>query len=237
MDNFWEDELKAGYYDKTLNEGLKKKRGIQANWHNLTFLEVSKFLDKNLDHLDYACGPGTLIGKYSKSNSIGVDISIKQIEYANSKYGNIAKFCSLEEFSNLYDDKKYDVITVVGLLEFITNDEIKNLVNKLESLLRKDGTIIMTTPNYNIPMRILEKLVNRFGKVNYNNQHINRLNYKKIHELKFDNVFSKIEVFNVVNIGIFFSFISIKLEMKINNYISKLFNKRFGYITFLVLNK
>lgn len=237
MDNFWENDLKAGYYDKILSNGLKKKRGIQANWHNLTFLEASKFLSENLDHLDYACGPGTLIGKYSKSNSIGIDISESQIRYANSVYGNVGNFYSLKQFDNLDSNKKYDVITVIGLLEFITDDEIYNLINKLKSLLKNNGKIIMTTPNYNFFMRFVQKLVDFFGKVNYKNQQINRLNYKKVKKLNFEQIFSNVDIYNAVNIGVFFSFFSINLGNKINNYLLNLFNKRFGLITFLVLSK
>ena len=37
MNEFWIEDLEAGYYDKALNNGLRKKRGIQSNWHNTTF--------------------------------------------------------------------------------------------------------------------------------------------------------------------------------------------------------
>ena len=40
MNNFWESELEAGYYDKVLEEGSQKNKGIQANWHNITQLYV-----------------------------------------------------------------------------------------------------------------------------------------------------------------------------------------------------
>tara|TARA_B100000902_G_C27318207_1_gene922610 strand:+ start:383 stop:1096 length:714 start_codon:yes stop_codon:yes gene_type:complete len=236
MDNFWENALNPGYYDKILNNGLKKKRGIQANWHNLTFLETSKYLSENLDHLDYACGPGTLIGRYSKSKSIGIDISKNQIQFANSEYGKFGKFYTLEKFETLSSNKKYDVITVLGLIEFITDDEINNLINKLKKILKKDGKIILTTPNYHLSMKFLEKLINLFGKVDYKNQHINRLNDKKIQRLNFHKLFSSVEIYNDVNIGVFFSFISINLGKKINNFISRLFKRRFGLITFLVLS-
>ena len=33
-------------------------------------------------HLDFACGPGTFIGNYLSLDSIGVDISVKQINFA-----------------------------------------------------------------------------------------------------------------------------------------------------------
>ena len=56
MNNFWESELEAGYYDKVLEEGLKKNKGIQANWHNITQLYVRKYIKNDSNHLDYACG-------------------------------------------------------------------------------------------------------------------------------------------------------------------------------------
>ena len=39
MSNFWDDILPSNYYDKNLKIGLRKNRGIQSNWHNLTFLK------------------------------------------------------------------------------------------------------------------------------------------------------------------------------------------------------
>ena len=46
----------------------------------------------------------------------------------------------------------------------------------LYSLINDKGKLILTTPNYTISMRILEKLLNILGQVNYKNQHINRFN-------------------------------------------------------------
>ena len=48
-------------------------------------------------HLDYACGPGTFIGNYKLNNSIGVDISLKQINFANEKYFDKGDFFILDE--------------------------------------------------------------------------------------------------------------------------------------------
>ena len=41
MNNFWQDQIPSGYYDEILLKGLNTGRGIQSNWHNITFLEVS----------------------------------------------------------------------------------------------------------------------------------------------------------------------------------------------------
>ena len=82
MSEFWINQVTPGYYDQILIKGVKKKSGIQSNWHNITFKKISKLITSKSEHLDYACGPGTFIGNYLKSNSIGVDISQQQIDYA-----------------------------------------------------------------------------------------------------------------------------------------------------------
>ena len=82
MSNFWDEQFPHDYYDKNLLKGLSINRGLQSNWHNITFLLVKKNIKTNANHLDYACGPGSFIGLYLENNCIGVDISKKQIEYA-----------------------------------------------------------------------------------------------------------------------------------------------------------
>ena len=57
---------------------------FKHNFHQLD--EVKTFCKENNVHLDYACGPGTFIGKYVKKNSLGIDLSKDQIEYASDKY-------------------------------------------------------------------------------------------------------------------------------------------------------
>lgn len=82
MSDFWESSLEPGYYDIVLHDGIKRGKGIQTNWHRETLLHCQKYIEKTYKHLDYACGPGTLIGKFSQADSIGVDLAEKQIDYA-----------------------------------------------------------------------------------------------------------------------------------------------------------
>ena len=161
MNDFWEHQVEPGYYDKILNDGLIKKRGIQSNWHNLTFLKMSRFISSEKNHLDFACGPGTFIGKYLSSRSIGVDISKLQIDYAKNKYGSIGEFYTNENFEMNNYDEEFDVVTVIGLLEFINEDQTIELLNNLNSVTRPGGKLYFTTPNYNGLMFLLEKIVLR----------------------------------------------------------------------------
>ena len=49
MSNFWRNEIKEGYYDKILINGLDQNKGIQANWHNITFQKVKSYLKEGTE--------------------------------------------------------------------------------------------------------------------------------------------------------------------------------------------
>ena len=85
----------------------------------------------NTNHLDYACGPGTLVGLFSQTKSIGVDISEKQIKFANKNYSHKGEFKLVNNFDFSKILNKFDVVTVLGLLEFLNEDEIIDLISKL----------------------------------------------------------------------------------------------------------
>ena len=156
MSEFWEGDLKTGYYDKVLTSGLKKNRGIQANWHNITFSRVKKYLSKNISHLDYACGSGSLIGLYSQSSSVGFDISENQINYANSTYQGKGNFYTIDNLDLREHHEKYDIITVLGLLEFLENDITRWCNNDIPLVFEFTPKLI------NILNRICPKPFNRF---------------------------------------------------------------------------
>ena len=48
--------------------------------------DTRKYHTSSKVHLDYACGPGTQIGLFSNSKSLGYDLSEKQVKYAIKKY-------------------------------------------------------------------------------------------------------------------------------------------------------
>ena len=80
---------------------------------------------------------------------IPVDISKSQIDYAQKKYDKNCDFLTLEVFKFKDYENTFDVITVLGLFEFIDDDEVNRLLNKFYSLLKNGGKLIITTPNFN----------------------------------------------------------------------------------------
>ena len=237
MSKFWNDSLEDGYYDKILTLGLSKNRGIQANWHNLTFSKVKNYLHTNTKHLDYACGSGTLIGLYSEAVSIGFDISQRQINYANKKYRQKANFYLTTELDFRKNKNKYDVITVLGLLEFLDKKENIEIINNLYGLLKPNGKLILTTPNFTSTMYLLEIVINIFGGISYQDQHINKLNKTKLKYLLSQTDFNEIKVQKLINFPVFLSFISIKFAEKFNTFVGKVTSNNVGYLLFAELTK
>lgn len=237
MTNFDYENIPIGYYDDVLQKGLSNGKGIQANWHNKKFLSVYELIQNYKVHLDYGCGPGTFIGNYSRLESVGVDISEIQISFAKKKYGTNFDFFNTSQIQQENFNKKFDVITSIELIEHLTDEEILKLLDDLYDLLDEGGILVLTTPNFSSTYSLIELAVNIFGKVSYKEQHINKFNKSRLLELLNQSNFEKIEISKIMNYGIFFSFFSIKLALKINDFFENLFNNNLGFLFLVQLKK
>jgi len=230
MNKFWDDELPASYYDDNLISGLNKNRGIQANWHNITFQKVKSLMPQTGKHLDYACGPGSFIGNYLNLDSVGVDISINQINVANSKYSDKGKFLVDVDFDFNDYQNYFDVVTVIGLLEYLDDKETKNLINNLNSTLKDNVKIIFTTPNYAGLMKYLEKIMHFLGPVDYSSQNITNYNQRKLKQLFSEYSDNRVEINRFLNLGITFSVINLILASKLVMLIDKFSLNKKGFL-------
>ena len=236
-ENFWKEDISIGYYDTILEKGIKKQRGFQSNWHNSTFLKVKTFVGDDSNHLDYACGPGTFVGKYTNANSICVDLIDQQVEFGKKKYGDKGNFIFYKDFDKEKYKNYFDVITVLGLLEFLDDDSNIHLINDLYNMLKPGGKLIMTTPNYRSSMVFFELVLNLFGKINYSNTHINKFNKSSLETLAKTTNFSEIKVIKFLNFGSFFSFFNWRFGIFIDKFIHNMFSGFFGYLLLLELKK
>ncbi len=227
--SFWHQDIEPGYYDKIIYLGLEKNKGLQSNWHNCTYRKVLNLISKSSNNLDYACGSGTFIGRYFQNKATGVDIALEQINYARRKFKD-KKFFSVDEFNNLNTEEKFQTITLLGLIEFLTVDECLDILKKLGKLLDKNGKIILTTPNYSIVFKVIQKLSTLAGINNYSEVTVTKFTKKEITKILKRTEFKNIEVKKIVNFGIFFSTFSHKLGLKIENLIEKYFSNYFGFV-------
>lgn len=233
---FWDSEVKAGYYDIVLKNGLKKNKGIQSNYHNITFNEVFQRIFNSNKNLDYACGPGTFNGLYFKKLSCGYDISRQQIEYASKNYSSFNSIFTNNK-TEVNQNAPFESITVIGLIEFLTDSEIIDEINYLYELLTTEGKLIITTPNYNNLFKFIMKIRYIFGNINYEDQTINKFNLKKIKNLLNETKFAQVRVEKIVSVGLVFSIFSHKIGIFMENLIRKYFLLNSGFILIVELKK
>tara|TARA_B100000900_G_scaffold413090_2_gene436266 strand:- start:62 stop:781 length:720 start_codon:yes stop_codon:yes gene_type:complete len=239
MSIFWKDTIPEGYYDNLFANADFGITSIQTNWHKATFKNVKKFVSSTDVILDYACGSGNFFGSFQnlKDGSTGVDISLKQVKYANKKYGNKAIFKTLDEFEIDKYKKNFNTITCLGLIEFIEKQDIEELMNKFYDSLKNDGKLILTTPNFTTSMKILEKIINKYGEVNYKDQYKNRFIINDLENILLNSPFKNVIIKKIITPFIFLSFFNNKLGLRINSFVERILKNKFGYLFIVVLEK
>lgn len=111
--------------------------------------------------LDVGCGPG-IMAEYFLNRGYeyhGVDISEKMIIESKRLYGSMpsASF-SVGKIENLdYPDETFDVVSCMGVVEYIDNDQIA--LKELSRVAKRGGTIIISLPNIYSPYRLWDKRV------------------------------------------------------------------------------
>lgn len=233
MKKFNYEQIPPGYYDNIYN----KRNGIQSAWHHCKFNYVKNFINKknNILHLDFACGPGTF-SKLIKGKCYGIDISKSQINYARRKNNNKKnKYFYYRPPTLPFKNDYFDSISCIELIEHLTETQAKKVIKECYRVLKKGGTLYLTTPNYFSLWPILEYLMNHLLKVNYQHQHINKFFKKKLQSLM-NSYFDKVTIRSFITFEPFLAFISFKFSIWIMNFTSK--NEIFpGFLLFAQAKK
>ncbi len=173
--------IPPGYYDAV----FRRRRGVQSKWHHLKFRRVVREVVGYHRVLDVGCGPGTLLGILGDDHdSVGIDVSQQQIEYARRVYGNAHRSffdCAPSQLPG--DLEPFDAITAVELIEHLPPDLVEDTIRQATERLRPGGKLVLTTPNFKSPWPLIERIVNRFGGVEYKFQHINKYSHARLREL------------------------------------------------------
>jgi 2-polyprenyl-3-methyl-5-hydroxy-6-metoxy-1,4-benzoquinol methylase len=134
----------AKSYDKIAKEYTKKHAyGEQLSIPSLKFFLT--FLPIGAEILDVGCGGGQ-DSKFLANKGcsvIGIDVSKKMIELAK-KHALGVKFKNVDVIKILAS-KKYDGIWCCRVFHHISLKEQDNFLNKLKTLLKKDGILYITS--------------------------------------------------------------------------------------------
>jgi len=226
--------IPIGYYDHI----FKKKIGIQSAWHNIKFRYVKNEINQKNVHLDIGCGPGTFLSLLKNKKCFGMDISSKQIKYAKTKYSNKSKKFEIMKKNKIpLKSKSLNSISLIEIIEHLNDKDTKLLILEAHRTLKKNGELIITTPNYLSAWPILELVLNNFTKVSYEDQHINKYNIFKIKKIVKRNKFKVESLKTFMLIAPFVAFFSFSLSLKmslIDNLLAKILP---GNLLFLKLKK
>jgi 2-polyprenyl-3-methyl-5-hydroxy-6-metoxy-1,4-benzoquinol methylase len=172
--------IPAGHYDRVYRRG----QGIQSKWHHLKFQRVAEQVAARGRVLDIGCGPGTLLGLLGNEHeSVGVDITAPQIEYANQVYASPSRSfyaCALQELPEL---APFDAITAIELIEHLPPGMAEDTLRDAVRRLRPGGKLVLTTPDYGSAWPLIERIVDRLGDVEYYVQHINKFRPARLRSL------------------------------------------------------
>ncbi|EKD99826.1 MAG: hypothetical protein ACD_22C00170G0007 [uncultured bacterium] len=104
--------------------------------------------------LDFGCGDGKLFPYYIKNglpdqNIHGVEASKIRIERCNKLGWKNALYKDVED-KLPYEDNSFDIVCMMEVIEHIPFSKVDFNFKEITRVLRKDGTLFITTPNYPI---------------------------------------------------------------------------------------
>ena len=202
------DSIPAGFYD----EVFQRNQGIQCKWHHHKFRRIVKEIGDVSRHLDFGCGPGTLISLLPNNiSAVGVDIAASQLAYAEQHYGGRNReFVTINSPSLPFPDKSFDSISCVEVVEHLDLSLTTSIVAEFVRVLKPRGKLIVTTPNYGSLWPLVELMVNRLSRVSYEEQHITKFRGTTLEALLKANGFSSVGVSSFMGISPFLAGINWK---------------------------
>lgn len=126
------------------------------SWDNIfnDILKVTDVESKNIKFLDYGCGDGKY---FKKLISLGLlNKNIHGVEISKNRL----KRCHAINFKNAilvdlspklpYKDNEFDVINFMEVIEHIPKAKIDLILKEIKRVLKQNGCLIISTPNYPI---------------------------------------------------------------------------------------
>lgn len=170
----------AGYYDQVIRKG----HPVRAAWHLQKFRRVIQCLPTrtNQSILDIGCFAGTFLSLVTEQHfrrQVGVDILPTQIAYAQEHFGSaFRRFSLVDSLGRIeFEPQSFDCVTLIEVIEHLSRQEAAISLAKAARLLRPEGKLILTTPNYASLWPLIEIMINHWSDVSYEEQHITKFNF------------------------------------------------------------
>ena len=101
---------------------------------------LRKELEMQKKTLDFGCGSGPYSSLFSKEKYVGVDVEVKNVEFARKKYQKEFKVINGTDLKNV---KKVEQIFAIDVFHHLSDDIIKKYVREFARLLSKKGKVLI----------------------------------------------------------------------------------------------
>lgn len=145
----WEKRL----YDSYVSTGQASDLGNLTDMSSPYYDNlISTHLPKNKDIaiLDIACGYGRLLlnlRNHGYKNLKGVDISEEQVALAHELGITEVQLRDLTLFLEEEEELSYDIIFLMDILEHLEKQDVLDLLDRVNALLKNGGKVILHVPN------------------------------------------------------------------------------------------
>jgi SAM-dependent methyltransferase len=145
------------YYEKLYLSNFKlRKKGDKPYIYNYFRRFYKKYLNPGSKLLDIGCGLGFgLIRLKDDFQCFGIDISGYAIDFCKKNVGNVTFIhTSVEKLS--FENNYFDIVQAFDVIEHTNNPEL--FLKEANRILKKDGFLILSTPNPGSVGRKVKKL-------------------------------------------------------------------------------
>jgi 2-polyprenyl-3-methyl-5-hydroxy-6-metoxy-1,4-benzoquinol methylase len=152
-------KTKKDYWSKVKDpDGIVRDRIKNHKKEKNFFLQNNKDLINRINSIkfssmcDVGCGPGYLLSVFQKKKILGIDIDLNALKIA-SRYSEVCKIDLNKK--NIFLKRKFDLVVCYHVIEHIKNPNI--FIKNIKSILKKNGTLIVGTPDFDSAMARLYK--------------------------------------------------------------------------------
>ena len=191
-----EEQYKFPYhYVSYLENGIAyNKRVLSWGFEYLTYIDYVVSLIKQIKNaknlLDVGCGDGYLINNCSvicpQIEMQGIDLVENAIKFANAFARNKNVKFQVKDIKDVKE--KFDIVTLIEVLEHIPDEEIDVFLRNVISKIKKDGYFIISVPTDVRPVakkhyrHYNEQLLNK--QIDYNFKNLVLVSEKRIYRKK-----------------------------------------------------
>lgn len=180
----WLKLMRAGIKIKCKMTKLLYHQSYESFSTNLQTLKVKDWVENKAKVLEFGCHTG-LLSKYllekKEAEVIGIDINSEALKQAKNYQALSIKadIENIEDWKNQLENKSFDVITFLHILEHLRNSH--QVLMQTKKLLNANGTVIIGLPNVS---NAKDRFNMTFGKFEYTDigvmdrTHVHMFNYK-----------------------------------------------------------